>query len=95
MWPRKNSSALIGGKFNLKKKPLQDLLSGVNAVISTNERIEFITGHVIFNRNWKPPKLLLECSQILQYESHKINSFWQFWLRNHIDKKTSPVSLQI
>ena len=31
-----------------KKNPLQDLLSSLNAVISTNERIEFITGHVIF-----------------------------------------------
>ena len=32
-----NSSALIGGKFILKKNPLQDLLSSLNAVISTNE----------------------------------------------------------
>ena len=32
-----------------KKNPLQDLLSSLNAAISTNERIEFITGHVIFN----------------------------------------------
>ena len=35
MWPVINSSALIGGKFILKN-PLQDLLSSVNAVISTN-----------------------------------------------------------
>ena len=32
-----------------KKNPLQDLLSSVNAVISTNERIEFITGHMTYN----------------------------------------------
>ena len=32
-----------------KKNPLQDLLSSLNALISTNEMIEFITGHVIFN----------------------------------------------
>ena len=32
-----NLSALIGGKFILKN-PLQDLLSSINAVISTNER---------------------------------------------------------
>ena len=43
-----NLSALIGGVF-FQKKPLQDLLSSLNAVISTNEIIEFITGHVIFN----------------------------------------------
>ena len=49
MWPVINSSALIGGKFIFQKNPLQHLLSSVNAVISTNERIEFITGHLIFN----------------------------------------------
>ena len=43
-----NSSALIGGKFILKK-PLQDLLSSLNAVISTNESTQIITGHVIYN----------------------------------------------
>ena len=37
MWPVMNSSALIGGKFNLKKK-VQDLLFSLDAVISTNER---------------------------------------------------------
>ena len=31
------------------KNPLQDLLSSLNAVISTNESTEFITGHVIYN----------------------------------------------
>ena len=49
MWSVKNSSALIGGKFIFTKNPLQDLLSSVNAVISTNERIEFITGHITYN----------------------------------------------
>ena len=33
----------------IKKNPLQDLLSSVNAAISTNERIEFITGHMTYN----------------------------------------------
>ena len=32
-----------------KKNPLQDLLSSLDAVISTNESTEFITGHVIYN----------------------------------------------
>ena len=32
-----------------KKNPLQDLLSSLNAVISTNESTKFITGHVIYN----------------------------------------------
>ena len=43
-----NLSALIGGTFICKKNPLQDLLSSLNAVISINERTEFITDHVIF-----------------------------------------------
>ena len=33
----------------VKENPLQDLLSSVNAVISTNKRIEFITGHMTYN----------------------------------------------
>ena len=50
MWPVINSSALISGNIIFQKKnPLQDLLSSVNAVISTNERIEFITGHMTYN----------------------------------------------
>ena len=32
-----------------KKTPLQDFLSILNAVISTNESPEFTTGHVIYN----------------------------------------------
>ena len=32
-----------------KKNPLQDFLSSLNAVISTNESTQFITGHVIYN----------------------------------------------
>ena len=36
-------------KIYFKKNPLQDLLSSLNAVISTNESTEFITGHVIYN----------------------------------------------
>ena len=33
----------------LQKYPLQDFLSSLNAVISTNESTEFVTGHVIYN----------------------------------------------
>ena len=33
----------------VKKNPLQDLLSSLNAVISTNRRTGIITGHVIYN----------------------------------------------
>ena len=52
MWPVINSSALIGGKFIFQKNPLQYLLSSVNAIISTNERIEFITGHMTYNPDY-------------------------------------------
>ena len=33
----------------VKKNPLQNLLSSLNAVISTNESTRIITGHVIYN----------------------------------------------
>ena len=36
-------------KVYLKKNPLQDLLSSLNAVISTNQSTQIITGHVIYN----------------------------------------------
>ena len=36
-------------KNYLKKNPLQDLLSSLNAVISANERNEFITDHMTYN----------------------------------------------
>ena len=39
--------SLVGNLF--KKNILQDLLGSLNAVISTNESTEFITGHVIYN----------------------------------------------
>ena len=35
--------------LNVKRNPLQDLLSSLNAAISTNERTRIITGHVIYN----------------------------------------------
>ena len=36
----------------VKKNPLQDLLSSLNAIISTNESSEFIAGHVIYKPNY-------------------------------------------
>ena len=33
----------------VKKNPLHDLLSNLNAIISTNESTQIITGHVIYN----------------------------------------------
>ena len=65
MWPVKTSSGLIGGKFIFSKNPLQDLLSSLNAVISTNESTRFLTGHVIYNLAYthkfqlKTPKLYM------------------------------------
>ena len=43
-----NLSALIGGKFIFFKNNLQDLVSSLNAVISTKESTQIITGHVIY-----------------------------------------------
>ena len=47
----------------VKKNPLQNLLSSLNALISTNERNWILTDHVILSSviikstNWKPPIL--------------------------------------
>ena len=35
--------------YFFKKNPLQDLLSSLNAEISTNESTGFITGHMVYN----------------------------------------------
>ena len=36
-------------KIYLKKNPLQDLLSSLNSVVSTNESTRIINGHAIYN----------------------------------------------
>ena len=53
------------------------MLSSVNAVISTNERIEFITGHMTYNTAYtqksyrrKPPRTILPQHE---YEQSKIH----------------------
>ena len=48
MWPVKNSSALVENLF-FQKNPLQDLLSSLNAVISTNESTQLIISHMVYN----------------------------------------------
>ena len=44
-----------------QKNPLQDLLSSLNTVISTNESTRFITGHMIYtlayNSRQQPPNI--------------------------------------
>ena len=42
----------------VKKNPLQELLSGLNAVIATNERHRIITGHVTFKLHYNKIKQL-------------------------------------
>ena len=44
---RSHSNALVENVI-VKKNPLQDLLSSLIAVISTNERNRILTGHVTF-----------------------------------------------
>ena len=46
------------------KNPLQDLLSSLNDVISTNEITEFMIGHVIYNPAYTY-KFQLKTTQIL------------------------------
>ena len=53
-----NSSVLVSGKFIFQKNPIQDFLSSLNAVMSTNESTQIIAGHVIYtpayNSSWHP-----------------------------------------
>ena len=49
MWPVINSSALISGKFIIKKKSYTRFALNCFAVISFNEKIEFITGHMTYD----------------------------------------------
>ena len=48
MWHLINYSALIGGKFICQKKSF-DLLSTLNAVISTNEKSWIYHDHMTYN----------------------------------------------
>ena len=89
MWPVIDSSALIGGKFIHKKNPLQDLLSSLNAVISTNESTWIITGHVIYNPAYtyklqlKTPTYWLQRSETrLLWTEH-----WFSWDWKHFAKE--------
>ena len=67
----------------LQKNPLQDFLSSLIAVISTNEKTEFITGHVTFKLSYnkiyqmKTPIMTYACCYILfffarSYENKQI-----------------------
>ena len=60
----------------LQKNPLQDLLSSLNAVISTNESTRIITGHVIYNLAYTY-KFQIKTTLLVHksYECH----------RNHLD----------
>ena len=53
------------------KNPLQDLLSSLNAVISTNESTQIITGHVIYNPAYTY-KFQLKTTQVRQHAGIKI-----------------------
>ena len=68
----------LGKILFLQKNPLQDFPSSLNVVISTNESIEFITGHVIYKQVYtykfqlKTTKLSLK----LQNVWHSIHISW-------------------
>ena len=89
MWTLINSIALIGGKSICKKNPLQDLLSSLNAVISTNDSTPIIKCHVIFNLAYIY-KFQLKTTQYNEKKSRfvhllliysRIESYiWSIWL---------------
>ena len=77
MWPVINLSALIGTFFFFKKKTLQDLLSSLNAVISTNEKNWILTGHVIFKLRYNQIYQLKTTMDGTKYLMSIMDNFWQ------------------
>ena len=64
-----NSSALIGGKFILKKSFTRFALQ---SVISTNESTRIITGHVIYNLAYTY-KFQLKTNKVLEkYQNYHL-----------------------
>ena len=61
--------------LSLQKNPLHDLLSSLNAVISTNESTQFITGHMVYS---------LAYIQILLTTTTKILFFTYMFLIHNI-----------
>ena len=59
-----------------KKNPLQDLLSSLNAAISTNESTRIITGHVIYNPAYTY-KFQLKTTHV--FDRSKLKSFLELW----------------
>ena len=57
-----------------QKNPLQDLLSSLNAVISTNESTWFITRHMVYN---------LAYTKILQTTTTYVVSFCKILINVH------------
>ena len=60
--------------FLVKKNPLQDLPSSLNAVISTNERALTLTGHVIFKLRYNQIYQMKTTIIVAQNVSHFMSS---------------------
>ena len=56
-----------------KKNPLQDLLSSLNVVISTNDSTQFITGHVFYNPAYTY-KFQLKTTLIRMIKHHRVTN---------------------
>ena len=59
----------------VKKNPLQDLPLILNAVISTNERISILTGHVIFKLRYNQTYQLKTTKYTLKVTNHTLKKF--------------------
>ena len=67
-----------------KKTSLQDLVSSLKAVISTNESTEFITGHMLYNLTHTYKFQLKISVNELEFEQHWVlGSFWFHWCSFH------------
>ena len=74
----------MGRKFICKKNPLQDLLSSLNSVISTNERNGILADHVIFK---------LRYNEIYHMKTTNDLNHWPKSLGNWLKKRIHRTSL--
>ena len=63
----------------LQKHPLQDLLSSLNAVISTNESTRFISDHVIYNLAYTFYEMSTRSNRMQQFQQMRGAGHGIFW----------------
>ena len=83
----------LEGNLFLKRNPLQDFLSSLNAVISTNDSTWFIIGHVIYNPAYIYKFQLKTTLIILEHQSKHIRPMCSLYLSDSDQKQYLTISI--